>query len=136
VEGRFSRLRLLSGVDLTVVLGFVVDGRNVSDAAVVAAPSIHEVGSRATFKEVIASTALQFRQRLSDWVAAYGTRLDRDRPTRQTSWPGEEPTELVEDTIITHRLRDPPALYSTAESAARYWLFTVRSKHTVRTHRC
>lgn len=31
------------------------------------------------------------RQRLRDWVAACSTRLDRDRPTRQTSWPGEEP---------------------------------------------
>ena len=30
------------------------------------------------------------RQRLRDWVAASGTRLDRDRPTRQTAWPGEE----------------------------------------------
>lgn len=26
---------------------------------------------------------------LRDWVAASGTRLDRDRPTRQTTWPGE-----------------------------------------------
>lgn len=34
------------------------------------------------------------RHRLRDWVAACGTRLDRDRPTRQTIWPGEpaEPT--------------------------------------------
>ena len=34
------------------------------------------------------------RHRLRDWVAACGTRLDRDRPTRQTTWPGEpaEPT--------------------------------------------
>ncbi|GAB7003931.1 hypothetical protein JCM18899A_14030 [Nocardioides sp. AN3] len=29
------------------------------------------------------------RHRLRDWVAACGTRLDRDRPTRQTPWPGE-----------------------------------------------
>ncbi|MEP6815879.1 MAG: hypothetical protein ABI873_10045 [Marmoricola sp.] len=34
------------------------------------------------------------RHRLRDWVAICGTRLDRDRPTRQTTWPGEpaEPT--------------------------------------------
>lgn len=29
------------------------------------------------------------RDRLRDWVAICGTRLDRDRPTRQTTWPGE-----------------------------------------------
>jgi hypothetical protein len=34
------------------------------------------------------------RHRLREWVAICGTRLDRDRPTRQTAWPGEtaEPT--------------------------------------------
>ncbi len=31
------------------------------------------------------------RARLRDWVAASGTRLDRDRPSRQTAWPGERP---------------------------------------------
>ncbi len=46
------------------------------------------------------------RQRLRDWVAACGTRLDRDRPTRQTAWPGEAPTEPVEDIIITDRDAD------------------------------
>src|SRR3546814_7097678 len=30
------------------------------------------------------------RLRLRDWVATCGTRLDRDRPTRQATWPGEE----------------------------------------------
>jgi hypothetical protein len=29
------------------------------------------------------------RERLREWVSASGTRLDRDRPTRQTLWPGE-----------------------------------------------
>lgn len=43
------------------------------------------------------------RMRLRDWVAACGTRLDRDRPTRQTAWPGEEPGEPVEDTPIIDR---------------------------------
>lgn len=43
------------------------------------------------------------RMRLRDWVAACGTRLDRDRPTRQTVWPGEEPGEPVEDTPIINR---------------------------------
>lgn len=43
------------------------------------------------------------RQRLRDWVATSGTRLDRDRPTRQTSWPGEDPASAVEDIVITDR---------------------------------
>jgi len=43
------------------------------------------------------------RQRLRDWVAASGTRLDHDRPTRQTTWPGEDPGEPVRVTPITDR---------------------------------
>src|ERR1700689_3009395 len=33
----------------------------------------------------------QAQGRLREWVALSGTRLDRDRPTRQTIWPGEGP---------------------------------------------
>lgn len=43
------------------------------------------------------------RARLRDWVAASGTRLDRDRPTRQTTWPGEDPAPPVEDVVIEDR---------------------------------
>jgi hypothetical protein len=46
------------------------------------------------------------RQRLRDWVAASGTRLDRDRPDRQTAWPGEPPAPPVEDIPITNRRED------------------------------
>lgn len=46
------------------------------------------------------------RQRLRDWVAACGTRLDRDRPTRQTVWPGEEDADPIEDTPIIDRDED------------------------------
>ncbi|WP_249933870.1 hypothetical protein [Kocuria sp. 2SI] len=46
------------------------------------------------------------RQRLRDWVAASGTRLDRDRPTRQTTWPGEEAAPPIEETPITDRDED------------------------------
>lgn len=46
------------------------------------------------------------RQRLRDWVASSGTRLDRDRPTRQTIWPGEEPIEPIGESIITDRDAD------------------------------
>jgi hypothetical protein len=46
------------------------------------------------------------RQRLRDWVAASGTRLDRDRSTRQTSWPGEPPAGAVEEVLIENRGED------------------------------
>lgn len=46
------------------------------------------------------------RQRLRDWISASGTRLDTDRPTRQTDWPGETPSEPVEDTTIRNREAD------------------------------
>lgn len=41
--------------------------------------------------------------RLREWVALSGTRLDRDRPTRQTVWPGEESQLSVPGTAITNR---------------------------------
>lgn len=43
------------------------------------------------------------RQRLREWVAASGTKLDHDRPTRQTVWPGEEPADPIEDLPIIDR---------------------------------
>ncbi|MBB1515857.1 hypothetical protein H5398_07725 [Tessaracoccus sp. MC1679] len=50
------------------------------------------------------------RERLREWVAASGSRLDRDRPTRQTLWPGEEPDPdypaTGEEEVITDRDRD------------------------------
>lgn len=46
------------------------------------------------------------RTRLRDWVSASGTRLDRDRPTRQTTWPGEEPAPTIEDIAIADRDQD------------------------------
>ena len=46
------------------------------------------------------------RQRLHDWVSASGTRLDRDRPTRKTAWPGEPPVDAVEDIVINDREED------------------------------
>ena len=46
------------------------------------------------------------RLRLRDWVATSGTRLDRDRPTRQATWPGEEPPTPSEESMITDRESD------------------------------
>lgn len=44
--------------------------------------------------------------RLREWVALSGTRLDRDRPTRQTTWPGEDPEPAAAETPITNRDED------------------------------
>lgn len=46
------------------------------------------------------------RERLREWVATCGTRLDRDRPTRQTTWPGEAPQLPIEDEVIANRMED------------------------------
>lgn len=46
------------------------------------------------------------RQRLRDWVAICGTRLDRDRPTRQTTWPGEPASEVAGEVEIADRAAD------------------------------
>ena len=46
------------------------------------------------------------RQRLHDWVATSGTRLERDRPTRQTVWPGERYSESHDDLAIQDRESD------------------------------
>jgi len=46
------------------------------------------------------------RQRLHDWVATSGTRLERDRPTRQTAWPGEPSAIAIEDLVIVDRDED------------------------------
>jgi len=46
------------------------------------------------------------RNRLRDWVAICGTRLDRDRPTRQTAWPGERAVDLGGEVAISDRQRN------------------------------
>lgn len=46
------------------------------------------------------------RSRLREWVSLSGTRLDRDRPTRQTAWPGEDPIEPRPEVEIVHRKAD------------------------------
>jgi hypothetical protein len=43
------------------------------------------------------------QQRLREWVALSGTRLDRDRPTRQTVWPGEDPPPAEAERPIVNR---------------------------------
>lgn len=50
------------------------------------------------------------RERLRDWVTICGTRLDRDRPTRVTVWPGGEAENWTElDTAerpVVERIKD------------------------------
>lgn len=46
------------------------------------------------------------RERLREWVSISGTRLDRDRPTRTTTWPGEAAAEAVDEQPITDRHAD------------------------------
>lgn len=41
-----------------------------------------------------------WQKRMREWVTITGTKLDRDRDTRQTVWPGEPAApELLEDKI-------------------------------------
>src|SRR3954449_9075990 len=57
------------------------------------------------------------RNRLREWVSTCGTKLDRDRPTRVTTWPGEAPAVPASDVTIedpdpdfvAHVLQDVPA---------------------------
>jgi hypothetical protein len=46
------------------------------------------------------------QKRLREWVATSGTKLDRDRPTRQTIWSGETPAQPGAETVITDRNAD------------------------------
>lgn len=46
------------------------------------------------------------RHRLREWVSSAGCRLDRDRPTRQTTWPGEAPPEASGEVEILDRHAD------------------------------
>ena len=42
------------------------------------------------------------RERLRDWVSISGTRLDRDRATRITEWPGGESEDFVASSSAEH----------------------------------
>lgn len=46
------------------------------------------------------------RHRLREWVSTAGTRLDHDRPTRQTSWPGEPAPDTPAEVEILDRDAD------------------------------
>lgn len=66
------------------------------------------------------------RNRLRDWVLTCGTKIDRDRPTRQVAWPGEgSPAASVESKIedrdadFDDFVRDDLALRRHVEDEAR-----------------
>ncbi|MFI8595209.1 hypothetical protein ACIGCK_12390 [Microbacterium sp. NPDC078428] len=44
--------------------------------------------------------------RLRNWVTINGSKLDRDRPTRQTTWPGEDPVDDGDEEMIVDRDED------------------------------
>lgn len=46
------------------------------------------------------------RHRLREWISTSGTRLDRDRPTRQSSWPGEDPIDTAPERVVANRDED------------------------------
>ena len=46
------------------------------------------------------------RNRLREWVSTCGTRLDRDRPTRQATWPGEDAPPAGVEVVIEDRGAD------------------------------
>ncbi|RPF28616.1 hypothetical protein [Georgenia muralis] len=59
------------------------------------------------------------RDRLREWVATSGTRLDRDRPTRATSWPGEPTVAPADEQPITDRRADFAAFVAADLDARR-----------------
>lgn len=46
------------------------------------------------------------RRRLREWVSTCGTRVDRDRPTRQSTWPGEPAQTPAVEVMIEDRAAD------------------------------
>jgi hypothetical protein len=58
------------------------------------------------------------RTRLREWVSTCGTKLDRDRLTRLTVWPGEDPIQPGTEVVIDNRDADFVA-YVLADVATR-----------------
>ncbi|MFJ3408195.1 hypothetical protein [Promicromonospora sp. NPDC090134] len=58
------------------------------------------------------------RRRLRDWVQRCGTTLTEDRPTRRTTWPGEDPAPSPVPVAVTDRAADF-AIFVTDDVARR-----------------
>lgn len=70
------------------------------------------------------------RNRLREWVSTSGTKLDRDRPTRITTWPGEEPADTFAEVLIEDR--DADFLAWVAEDVAVRRRIEQQARATVR----
>ena len=70
------------------------------------------------------------RNRLREWVSTSGTKLDRDRPTRITTWPGEEPADTYAEVLIEDR--DADFLAWVAEDVAARRRIEEKARATVR----
>ena len=47
-----------------------------------------------------------WQKRMREWVTIAGTKLERDRDTRQTAWPGEPPAPEIIEALIEDREGD------------------------------
>ena len=63
-------------------------------------------GGQATSPLMFQRYFAESRTRLRDWVSTCGTKLDTDRPTRQTAWPGEAPHLTAPERSIVDRQAD------------------------------
>ncbi|RYV50227.1 hypothetical protein [Pengzhenrongella frigida] len=75
-------------------------------------------GAQATSPLMFQRYFAESRTRLREWVATCGTKIDTDRPTRQTAWPGEAPHTTVPERPIVDRQADFQA-FVTADVARR-----------------
>ena len=59
------------------------------------------------------------RHRLREWVSTCGTKLDRDRPTRLTTWPGEDPPDATAPEVVIENRDADFVAYVLHDTAAR-----------------
>ena len=63
-------------------------------------------GAQATSPLMFQRYFAETRTRLREWVSTCGTKLDTDRPTRQTAWPGQAPYISPPEQPIVDRQAD------------------------------
>ena len=63
-------------------------------------------GAQATSPLMFQRYFAEARSRLREWVSTCGTKLDTDRPTRQTAWPGQTPYFNAPERPILDRQAD------------------------------
>ncbi|MFE7503835.1 hypothetical protein [Promicromonospora sp. NPDC057488] len=82
------------------------------------------------------------RRRLRDWVQRCGTTLAEDRPTRRTTWPGEDPAPSPVPVAVTDRAADFAAFVTDdvarrrqIEAEAQAEIERIRTEQISRLHR-